>query len=163
MLAITRRIKGTPKERLCKEDGLESVKQRRWYRCLTTFYKIMNTKAPCYLYSIIPKPTVHKQIKSSANIPLLNSRTEQFKNSFFPNVVKEWNSLNIHTRNSTSLSVFKKALTKLIRPPPNCISNIHDPFGIKFLTRLRLSFSHLREHKFKHNFKDNLNPLCSCC
>ena len=30
------------------------------------------------------------------------------------------------------------------------------------ITRLRLGFSHLREHKFKHNFRDTLNPLCSC-
>ena len=33
---------------------------------------------------------------------------------------------------------------------------------IKFLTRLRLGLSHLREHKFKHNFQDTLNPICSC-
>ena len=30
------------------------------------------------------------------------------------------------------------------------------------ITRLRLGFSHLREHKFKYNFQDTLNPLCSC-
>ena len=30
------------------------------------------------------------------------------------------------------------------------------------LTKLRLDFSHLREHKFRHDFKDILNPLCSC-
>ena len=30
------------------------------------------------------------------------------------------------------------------------------------ITRLRLGFSHLREHKFKHNFQDTLNPLYSC-
>ena len=30
------------------------------------------------------------------------------------------------------------------------------------MTRLRLEFSHLREHKFRHNFQDTLNPLCSC-
>ena len=30
------------------------------------------------------------------------------------------------------------------------------------ITRLRLSFSHLLEHKFKQNFQDTLNPLCSC-
>ena len=30
------------------------------------------------------------------------------------------------------------------------------------LTRLRLGFSHLREHKFRHDVKDTLNPLCSC-
>ena len=25
-----------------------------------------------------------------------------------------------------------------------------------------MSFSHLRKHKFRHNFADTLNPLCSC-
>ena len=30
------------------------------------------------------------------------------------------------------------------------------------ITRLRLGFSHLREHKFKLNFRDTLTPLCSC-
>ena len=28
------------------------------------------------------------------------------------------------------------------------------------MTRLRLS--HLREHKFNHNFQNYINPLCSC-
>ena len=44
----------------------------------------------------------------------------------------------------------------------NPIYDIHDPTGIKFLTRLRLGLSHLNEHKFKHNFRDCLNPLYSC-
>ena len=30
------------------------------------------------------------------------------------------------------------------------------------LTRLKLSLSHLHEHKFKHSFQDSLNPICSC-
>ena len=33
---------------------------------------------------------------------------------------------------------------------------------MKFLTRLRLNFSHLKEHKFKHNFRDTINNMCSC-
>ena len=33
---------------------------------------------------------------------------------------------------------------------------------MKLPTRLRLGFSHLREHKFNHNFQDTINPLCSC-
>ena len=28
--------------------------------------------------------------------------------------------------------------------------------------RLRLGLSHLREHKFKHKFKESLNHLCNC-
>ena len=38
----------------------------------------------------------------------------------------------------------------------------HNPKGIKFITRLRLCLSHLREHKFKHSFQDTMNPLCNC-
>ena len=34
--------------------------------------------------------------------------------------------------------------------------------GLKLLTRLRIGFSHLKEHKFKHNFQDSIDPLCSC-
>ena len=30
------------------------------------------------------------------------------------------------------------------------------------MTRLRLGLSHLREHKFNHNFQNCINPLCSC-
>ena len=30
------------------------------------------------------------------------------------------------------------------------------------ITRLRLGFSHLHDHKFRHNFQDTLNPICSC-
>ena len=40
--------------------------------------------------------------------------------------------------------------------------NISDPIGLKFLTRLRLGFSHLNEHRFRHNFQECINPLCSC-
>ena len=39
---------------------------------------------------------------------------------------------------------------------------IGDPKGIKFMTRLRLGLSHLREHKLKHSFRDSINPLSNC-
>ena len=38
----------------------------------------------------------------------------------------------------------------------------HNLKGIKYLTRLRLGLTHLYEHKFKNNFQDTLNPLCTC-
>ena len=33
---------------------------------------------------------------------------------------------------------------------------------MKFVTRLRLGLSRLREHKFKQCFQDSINPICSC-
>ena len=51
---------------------------------------------------------------------------------------------------------------EFIRPSPNSIFYIYNPYGIKLLTRLRLGLSHLNEHKFKHGFNDTTNPICIC-
>ena len=44
---------------------------------------------------------------------------------------------------------------------PNSIYNIYNPLRVKYLTRLRIRFSHLKEHKFKHNFQESIDPMCS--
>ena len=84
------------------------------------------------------------------------------KNSFFPSTITEWNKLDHNIRNSSSFNIFRKSILKFIRPSANSLFNCHNPKGIKFITRLRLGLSHLREHKFKHSFQDSLNPFCSC-
>ena len=53
-------------------------------------------------------------------------------------------------------------MLNLIRPKCNDTYGIHNPTGLKLLTRLRLGLSHLNDDKFNHNFKDCINPLCSC-
>ena len=89
-------------------------------------------------------------------------RIEYFVNSFFPYTIKEWNGLSPDIRKSISYEVFKNSLLKFIRPSPNWLFNVSDSLGIKLLTRLRLGLSHLREHKFNHNFQDTINSLCPC-
>ena len=42
------------------------------------------------------------------------------------------------------------------------IYSINDLVGLKLLTCLRLGLSHLNEHRFNYNFKNCINPLCSC-
>ena len=56
--------------------------------------------------------------------------------------------------------MFCSNILKFIRPSPNSFYGCQN-MGIKLITRLRLGLSHLREHKFKHNFQDTLNPLCN--
>ena len=51
---------------------------------------------------------------------------------------------------------------QFIRPSPRCTHNYFNTRGIKYLTRLRLGLSHLRDHKFKHGFLDSLNPIYNC-
>ena len=64
--------------------------------------------------------------------------------------------------NSESLNIFKKKLLNFIRTSGSTVFNCHNPRGVKLLTRFNLGLSHLREHKFKHSFRDSLNPICSC-
>ena len=90
------------------------------------------------------------------------SNTSYFSGTFFPYCVIEWNKLVSDIRNSQSVLAFKASLLRFIRPKCRPIYNIHDSTGLKYLTRLRLNLSHLREHKFHHNFQDTLNTLCSC-
>ena len=65
-------------------------------------------------------------------------------------------------QDSEPIAVFKSKLLSFIRPSERSIFNVNDPQGVKYLTRLRLRFSHLNEHKFRHGFLDTLNPLCNC-
>ena len=54
-LAITGGIKGTSREKLYQEFGLEYLQQRREMRRLSIFYKILWTKLPAYIYDFIPQ------------------------------------------------------------------------------------------------------------
>ena len=96
------------------------------------------------------------------HIPNYYCRTDCFKYSFFPSTLNDWFNLDISIRKSKSISIFKNTLLLFVRPIQSNNFNIFDPQGLKFLTRLRLGFSHLNEHRFRHNFQDCINPLCLC-
>ena len=74
----------------------------------------------------------------------------------------ELSQLAPEIQNLESIAVFKNKLLSFIRPRKRFVFNANDPEGVKYLTRLRLRFSHLNEHKFRHGFLDTLNPLCNC-
>ena len=155
-IAITGAIRGTSSEKLFQELGLESLKLRRWLRKLCSFYKIFHEKSPSYLFQLIPPiNNVYATRSSQSNkISSFETRHNFFKDSFFPAVISEWNSLDVNIR--------KKELLKFIRPVPNSTYNINDSKGLTLLTRLRLGLSHLRDHKFRYNFQDCVSPMCSC-
>ena len=59
-LAITGAIQGTSGDNMYKELGLQSLKSRRWYKRISSMFKIMKEKAPNYLINLFPKcePTI---------------------------------------------------------------------------------------------------------
>ena len=157
-LAITGAIRGTSKEKLYDELGLETLEKKRCYCKLCCFFKIFRYKYPKYLFNIIPTSASTYNKRNSNNIPLFKVKHNFFRNSFFPSALIEWNKLDLNIRNSESLNIFKKTLLNFIRPSGSIVFNCHNPKGVKLLTRLRLGLSHLRERKFQ----DSLNPICSC-
>ena len=80
--------------------------------------------------------------------------------SFYPNCLSEWNKLEPELRLAPSIAVFKKKIMSIIRPPAKSVYGIHDPKGLSYLTQLRVGLSYLNFHKFKHNFRDTINPMC---
>ena len=77
-LAITAAIKGTSKEKLHNELGVEYLKDRRWMRRLCPFHKIYNLKSPKYLYNLIPSVNRFYVTRNNTDVPSFNCRTEYF-------------------------------------------------------------------------------------
>ena len=140
----------------------ESLVSRRWYRKLCSFCNVFKTQSTRYLFEVIPTAKRAYIIRNNNQLPHFKVKHNYFKNSFIPSTVIEWNKLDLDIRNSVSLISFKSKVLKFIRPSENSIFLCNNPKGIQLLTRLRLGLSHLREHKFKHNFQDTLNPICNC-
>ena len=160
-LAITGAIKGTSKERIYRELGFESLADRRWFRSMFTFWKIVKGISPTYLQNYL-LVIQHSRNPTRKNLfSVIPSKTDYFGNSFFPYSVNKWNNLDPVIRNTLKISIFKKSLLKL-RPSQAYVYNVNDYVGLKLLARLRLNLSHLYEHKFRHNFQDTVNTLCSC-
>ena len=161
-LAITGCIRGTSKQKLYSELGLVSLYDRRTYHRLLFFYKIINDLAPKYLKRFIPNviSNLHNVRRHREN--WINTRTLKFRYSFFPHCINSWNHLSSFIKTSPSINIFKKRFMAFFEVTPNPVYGVLNPLGLKYLTRLRVGLSHLRAHKFGHNFSDTFHPFCSC-
>ena len=152
---------GTSRERLYDELGWESLSDRRWARRMSTFYKIKNELAPSYLSDHLPEQSVTYTSLRERNISSPFSRTERYGNSFFPYCIENWSKLDNSVKILPSLTCFKKHLDSFIRPKGNVFYGINDNSGIELLTKIRVAFSDLRDHRYTHNFNCN-SPICAC-
>ena len=84
-LAITGAIRGTSKEKLYQELGLEFLKDRRWLRRMSYLYKII----PPYLYELIPP--LQRSHQYSGCFQTFRCMTKFFLNLFLLFTITEWN------------------------------------------------------------------------
>ena len=79
-------------------------------------------------------------------------------NSFF--LTFTVNELKLDSKETLHpIPFFAKNLLSFMKPLENNNYKIYDPLGTTLLNRLRLSFSHLKKHKFRYNFADTINPF----
>ena len=125
-LAITGCFRGTSRDKLYSELGLERLADRQFYRRLIAFYKIVNKKAPQYLIDYLPTQNLASiNIRKRPEIYPLDTRTERYRNSFFPYCISQWNNLDSRIRNLPSIATFKRAILDFIRPNPTPMFKIN--------------------------------------
>ena len=125
------------------------------------FLKLKKTGLPEYLFNMIPQNNHRYNIQPIAEVATSYCKTDVFKYSYFPHTILEWNQLDMQIRRPEYLLSFKKFLLEMGRPTDKPTFNIYQATGLKFLTSLRLKLSFFNEHKFKHNFQNWVNTLCS--
>ena len=161
-LAITGAWRGTSRQRLYEELGWESLHDRRWFRRLCHFFKLPKSQHPGYLYEVIPDvrevPYSLRQVNEYE--PIIH-KTVRFSHTYFHNVHVEWNALENYIRELNTLGEFKGKLLATIRLTMKSVFEVRDIRGVRCLTKLRVKFSRLNEHKFRHNF-ESLSPICEC-
>ena len=107
-LSTTSAIRDSSREKLYYELGSETLHQRRWYRKICCFYKILKSQSPKYVYSIIPIHSMSYRTRQCNKIPAINVKHDFFKKTFFPSTIIEWNKLDWKIKNSKSIETFKK-------------------------------------------------------
>ena len=148
-------------KKIYEELGRESLNGRRWSRRLILFFRFINNLAPEYTRHPIPQTRLPTYaLRNHFVVGRINARTERFQSSFYPNCLQKWNSLAAEIRESPTVSLFKNIISSLIRPAQKPLYGIYDPKGVAILTQLRVGLSKLNSHKFNHNFRDTVNPMC---
>ena len=125
------------------------------------YVRLHNDLSPSYLSEHIPNRNELNVSLRNRNVNTPLTRTVRYENSFVPYTLKAWKNLENKAKAKPSVQSFKKYLNGFIRLPGHSLFGICDKYGTKLLTKIRVSFSDLRDHRFNHNFNCE-SPLCKC-
>ena len=136
------------------------LSSRREKQRLILFYKIINGLSPPHLSMLYANYLSNNQRYNfrTNNMQHVYARTETFKWSFFPSVIRSWNSLNQSLRDAETISQFKASLCKKHN------KNVYFTYGSRcinsILASMRTHCSQLNSHLFDNNII--CNNQCQC-
>ena len=145
-LVITGAFKGTSRDRIYREPGLESLPERKWSRKIFFFHKIINCLLPVYLQSYISycrEGVYRTRSANQKNLWQFSTRMKISESSFFPYWVEERVSLKsgitlVKSFGKLNQQFNLKRILSFIRPKENSFFKIHDINGTTLLNHLRL-------------------------
>ena len=115
-LVITGCFRVTSRDKLYSELDLKSLVIRRFYRRLISFYKIVTKKAPQSLIDYLPTQDLTSiNLRKIPAIYHLETRSERYRNYFFPCCISQWYNLDSRIRNVSSIATFKRAVFRFLR------------------------------------------------
>ena len=83
--------------------------------------KLVHTKDPVYLSKLLPNTLGNERATRATNthtFTLIKTNTIYFSNSFLPDFVRLWNSLNKEIRSVQNYEIFKIKLSQIYQLPP---------------------------------------------
>ena len=81
-LALSGAIRGSSREKIYHELGLESLQRRHWYRKLCLLHKIFKENKHIYLFNLIPTKKLDYNTRNMDKITLFHTKHNYF-NLFF--------------------------------------------------------------------------------
>ena len=150
-------------EKLYNETGYETLENRRKKHRLCQMYKMTHNLTPNYLQRLLP-PQIREQsryhLRNPNNFMTPITRTRFYYSSFLPSALRDWNSLNNDSRNSTTLTNFKRTLSTPGIVPSHYLNIQTTRTGQILHTRIRLECSSLNQHLYKKKLINSPNCLC---
>ena len=81
-VALSEAIRGSSREKIYHQLGMESLQCWRWYRKRCLFYKIFKENKPVYLFNLIPIKNSNYNARNTNKTTIFHSKQNFFKKFF---------------------------------------------------------------------------------
>ena len=155
-------VRGTSHEKIYKETGFITLKERRKRNKLLLYFKFVNNMLPDHINMKFPKLVsdinpLHR--RRPLERVLSPSNTELYRKTYFPSATFLWNSLDDNLKTLNSISAFKRQLSRQdYIVPPYYYTGVRDQQIIH--CRLRLKMSDLKYDLFNRHLSDSIECAC---
>ena len=163
-LTCTGAYKHTKHEKLLEELGWPPLMMRRKHHRMNVMYKIQTGMAPPYLTNACPQLTRDRtcyNLRSGMDVTAPQTRTATYQKSFFPQTIKDWNSLGRTVREVDNITKFKDHLKTNTGYKTNKLYQHSISKSAINQTRMRLGLSGLSSQRFDYKHIDD--PKCLTC